>query len=90
MRRILSACEETPRKQGKSLVTSVSSRNPELVLECAFIVLSGMADRSEFTSLQLAMVAYTPLWEDMFWQHAACQSFEACPCDCTLYSCDSS
>ena len=57
-------------------MTSVSSKNTEMFLECAFEALPGAADRSEFTSdysLQLLLLsAYMPLWKNMFLPYVAC------------------
>lgn len=47
--RILSACENAPRKQDKSLGISVL-QNLELFLECVFMFLSGVVERSDFNS----------------------------------------
>ena len=47
--RFLSACEKTPRKQDKNLVTSVSSKH-KMFLECVFALFPGVVDRSGFTS----------------------------------------
>lgn len=44
VRRTLSACERTPRKQHKRLVTFVSSKH-EVFLECVSMFLSGAAER---------------------------------------------
>lgn len=58
VRRTLSDCEKTPRKQGKGLVTSVSLKVP-IVLGMCFHALPGAAERRGFTSgcsLQLATV----------------------------------
>ena len=50
MRRILSALIILPRKQDKSLVTSVGSKH-KIVLECkVFVLFPSVVDRSEFTS----------------------------------------
>lgn len=46
VKRILSACEETPRNQDKNLLTPVSLFNRELFLKCAFVTHLGIADRS--------------------------------------------
>ena len=46
---ILSACEKTPEKQDKRLVTSVSSKH-KIVLGTCFHVLPGVADGNEFNS----------------------------------------
>ena len=81
VRGILSACEKTPRKQDKSLVTSVSSKTWTLFSECVFVPLSGISDRSEFTP---AVVTHMSVWNNMFLPCAACL------CDCIiLYSGDS-
>ena len=57
-------------QESKSLMSSVSSKNTEMFLECAFVPLPGVADRSEFTSdysLQLLLLsAYMPFWKNMF------------------------
>jgi hypothetical protein len=45
--RILSVCEKIPRKQDTSLMTAVSSKHG-IFLECAFMLLPGVADRNEF------------------------------------------
>ena len=55
MRRILNAHENTPGKQGKSLVISVSTQH-RVSLECVFMLLPGVMDRSELISLQLVTV----------------------------------
>lgn len=53
-------------QQDKSLVTSAFLffffLNTELFLECVFVLLPGVEDRSEFTS---AVVIHVPLWENM-------------------------
>jgi hypothetical protein len=54
---------ETPRKKDKSLVTSLSSRNTELYLECVFMLIPGAADRSELTA---AVVIHMPLLKNIF------------------------
>lgn len=45
MRRILSTCKNTPRKQNKSLVMCFSE-NMELFLDCSFMLLPGVVDGS--------------------------------------------
>ena len=50
VRRILSACENTPRKQDKSPLSPRFLQNTELFLECVFVLLPGAADRNKFTS----------------------------------------
>lgn len=42
-REVLRACDKAPRKEDKGLVTLVSS-NTELFLECARMLLPGIAD----------------------------------------------
>lgn len=44
MKRILSTCKNSPRKQDKSLVMFLE--NMELFLECGFMLLPGVEDRS--------------------------------------------
>jgi hypothetical protein len=48
-RRILSAYENMPRKEDKSLVASVCSRH-RMFLDYGFMLLEGIKDRSESTS----------------------------------------
>lgn len=55
--RILGACDKTPRKQDKSLVTSVSWKH-RIVLGTMCLV-----DKSEFTS---AIVSHMTLWKSIF------------------------
>lgn len=47
--RILSVCEKIPRKQDTSLMTAVSSKHG-IFLECAFMLLPGIADRTKLGS----------------------------------------
>jgi hypothetical protein len=71
--RILSACETTPRKQDKSLVTSDLQKR--IILGMCFCVSTRqVADRNEFA---LAVVIHMPLWKTMFLPCVAC------PCDLT-------
>lgn len=75
--RILSAYKRTPREQDKSLVISLSST---MFLEC-FMLFSDVKDMNEFT---LPVVSHMLLWKNMV------LTCVLCPCDCPLYSCDSS
>lgn len=54
--RILTACEETPRKQTKSILPQFL-QNMEWFWECGFALLLGVAERSEFTSDYLLQLA---------------------------------
>ena len=58
---------ETPQKQVKSLITSVSSKTQNFILDYAFVALSDIANRHAFTSdylLQLVIVIFRmPLWK---------------------------
>ena len=69
--------ENTPRKQGKNLMTSVSLRYDFFFLVCVFGLLSGVVDRCEFTSVHLSLPAviiqlnvyttpYVLLWQNTF------------------------
>lgn len=52
--RILNACEETPRKEDKSLVTSSSLKNEDLFLACVSLPLSGVVECIDFRLLIMA------------------------------------
>lgn len=57
MRRILSGCEKAPIKQKK--VLGLQFLRNRIILGCVFLLLQGVVDRSEFSSvysLQLAIV----------------------------------
>lgn len=62
--RILSACETIPTRQESCDLSLFVFffLNTELFLECVFVLLPGVEDRSEFTS---AVVIHVPLWENM-------------------------
>lgn len=84
VKRILSACEKTPRRQESS---DLYLDKTDLFLGCAALPLPGAADRSDFTSdylLQLAIICFYSSMKKRF-----CFCAEACSGDCTLYSCDS-
>ena len=80
-RRILSAGGETPRTRESCDLSLLKKQG--IFLECDFVLLPYVAERSEFTSeysLQPAIVIclYTPLWKNLVLLHVAC------PCDDTL------
>lgn len=62
--RILSTCEKTRQKSYDLSFFKITV----LSLDYVFMPLSGMVDRSEFTSdylLQMAIFVYMPLWKNM-------------------------
>lgn len=71
---------KTPSQQGKSILTSGSSKAWNFLGMCCML-LPGLSDRSEFPS---AAVSHMPVWKTMF------LSCVACSWDCTLYSGDCS
>lgn len=79
--RTLRVCEKTPRKSDVRVVSSVSSKNGELFLDCAFMLLPGAGNRSELTA---AVIIHMPLQKNRFLSHADC------PGDCIICSGDSS
>lgn len=89
VKRVLSACEKTPRRQKSS---DFYLDKTDLFLGCAALPLPGAADRTDFTLdylLQLAIICfYSSMKKGFAFVLLLC--YEACPGDCTLYSCDSS
>lgn len=59
--KILSEYEKL--QENKSLATSISSKNTALFLECASVLLPGVAERSAFAS---AVAIHVPLWKNKF------------------------
>lgn len=72
MRRILSACEKISKKKKRQESCDLSFFNSmELLLECAFMPLSAIMDRSEFTLDYLSQLGIAICLDDLekyvFW-----------------------
>lgn len=69
-RRILPDCEKSPGQESCDLYFFVL-QNTQLFLECGFVLLPGVADRTELTS---AVVIHMPFRKSMFLPYVTCLS----------------